>query len=488
MLRDRRGRGEPQPEPRHGSRADRCRRRGRGRRCQFQTYSAETLYSRKTPRFTYLEGITAKDTWDLIKEIELPREWQGELQAYAARRGIPFFSSPFDYRAVDELHALGVPAFKIASFEIVDLPLIQRSAKTGKPSSSRRASQVWATSLRRWTRPRRGRRARSALLQCTALYPTPPEQNNLRTMPHMAEAFGVLVGLSDHTRGIPVAVAAAALGVRRREALHAAPRAARAGSSLRHRARRAARHGAADPRRRRPRWATAARSGPRPRRGRRCTRRLGGASSRAAAPAAPRSRANGRDRAPGLRHPAEAARPGRRARREGRHRGGTPSSHGRCCEPDRARRHVSCARPWLVDCERVWVWPTIRRMRAPPPWTPGGDPWEVPTAGSTRPCGGPTGACTSSLPTGRTSGGAPRCRRRRGPGQVHLAPEARDRGIGARRRPRPVIAESFDGSGSRGSRYQARRSARPRRLRQGGLRPPEDERHRDAVKSTRDLP
>src|SRR5262245_38120872 len=73
---------------------------------KFQTYSAETLYSKKTPRFSYLEGVSAKDTWDLIKEIELPREWQGELAAYAAKRGISFLSTPFDHHAVEELAAL----------------------------------------------------------------------------------------------------------------------------------------------------------------------------------------------------------------------------------------------------------------------------------------------------------------------------------------------------------------------------------------------
>src|SRR5439155_10981466 len=65
---------------------------------KFQTYSAETLYSKKTPRFSYLEQQTSKDTWQLIKEIELPREWQAELQAWARKRGILFFSTPFDYR------------------------------------------------------------------------------------------------------------------------------------------------------------------------------------------------------------------------------------------------------------------------------------------------------------------------------------------------------------------------------------------------------
>src|SRR6516162_5669174 len=100
---------------------------------KFQTYSAETLYSKKTPRFSYLEGVSAKETWDLIKEIELPREWQGELAAYAAKRGIFFLSTPFDHRAVEELAALSVPAYKIASFEIVDLALISHAAAKGRP-------------------------------------------------------------------------------------------------------------------------------------------------------------------------------------------------------------------------------------------------------------------------------------------------------------------------------------------------------------------
>jgi len=179
---------------------------------KFQTYSAETLYSKKTPRFTYLEGITAKETWDLIKEIELPREWQAELQAYAARRGIPFFSSPFDYRAVDELHALGVPAFKIASFEIVDLPLIRYAAAKGRPLVISTGLATYEDVQDALDACRAEGNAEVALLQCASLYPAPPERINLRAMETMRRAFGVPVGLSDHTRGIHVAVAAAALG------------------------------------------------------------------------------------------------------------------------------------------------------------------------------------------------------------------------------------------------------------------------------------
>ncbi len=179
---------------------------------KFQTYSAETLYSKKTPKFSYLEAQTSKETWDLIKEIELPREWQAELAAHAAKRGIIFFSTPFDYRAVDELDALGVPAYKIASFEIVDLPLIGYAAAKGRP-------MILSTGLATyedihdalgacWAAGNRN----VVLLQCASLYPAPPLRMNLRAITTLRQAFGVPVGLSDHTLGIHIAGAAVALG------------------------------------------------------------------------------------------------------------------------------------------------------------------------------------------------------------------------------------------------------------------------------------
>jgi sialic acid synthase SpsE len=179
---------------------------------KFQTYSAETLYSRKTPRFSYLEGSSDKETWDLIKEIELPREWQPLLAAHAARRGIPFLSTPFDHRAVDELAALGVPAYKIASFEIVDLPLIGHAAAQGRPmilSTGLASYEDIADAVQACARA--GNR-QVVLLQCASLYPAPPARMNLRAMATLRQAFGVPVGLSDHSLGIHVAVAAAALG------------------------------------------------------------------------------------------------------------------------------------------------------------------------------------------------------------------------------------------------------------------------------------
>jgi sialic acid synthase SpsE len=179
---------------------------------KFQTYSAETLYSKKTPRFTYLEGLTDKSTWDLIKSIELPREWQARLAAEARRRGILFMSTPFDHAAVDELDALGVPAFKIASFEIVDLPLVRHAAATGKPmlvSTGLADLEDIQDALAACAAAGNGQ---VALLQCASLYPAPPARVNLRAMATMRQAFGVPTGLSDHTLGIHVPVAAAALG------------------------------------------------------------------------------------------------------------------------------------------------------------------------------------------------------------------------------------------------------------------------------------
>ena len=98
---------------------------------KFQTYSGAGLYSSKTPRFEYLKDDRSPQ--ELLEAISLPREWQAELAEHARERGIHFFSSPFDHEAVDQLAALGVPALKIASFEIVDLPLIRKAASVGVP-------------------------------------------------------------------------------------------------------------------------------------------------------------------------------------------------------------------------------------------------------------------------------------------------------------------------------------------------------------------
>jgi sialic acid synthase SpsE len=182
---------------------------------KFQTYSGRTLYSTKTPRFDYLGELGAKPAHELLDEIALPRDWQPILAAHCRARGIEFLSSPFDRQAVDELDALGVAALKIASFELVDLGLVQYAAATGRPLI---LSTGMCTLAEIDDAVRAARAAHAsielALLQCASLYPAPPHVMNLRAIPAMEAAFGVPAGLSDHTLGTHIAPAAVALGAR----------------------------------------------------------------------------------------------------------------------------------------------------------------------------------------------------------------------------------------------------------------------------------
>jgi N-acetylneuraminate synthase len=181
---------------------------------KLQTYTPNTLtidcdneYFRITG--TLWEGRTL---FDLYSEAYTPWDWQPRLKAVADRLGLDLFSTPFDESAVDFLEAMQVPAYKIASFENVDLPLLRRVAGTGKPiiMSTGLATLAELDEAVRTIRDAGG--SQLALLKCTSAYPAPPKEMNLRTIPHMAEAFGVPVGLSDHTLGIAVPVAAVALG------------------------------------------------------------------------------------------------------------------------------------------------------------------------------------------------------------------------------------------------------------------------------------
>lgn len=179
---------------------------------KFQTYSGSRLYSRKTPRFRYLEPITDKTPAELLEEISLPREWQQTLSDHARERGVHFFSSPFDHDAVRELAEIGVPALKIASFELVDLPLIQVAAATGIPLLLSTGMSTLSEVEDALHAAVQGGATAVGLMQCTSLYPAPPERANLRAMDTMRRAFDVPVGLSDHTTSISIPIAAAALG------------------------------------------------------------------------------------------------------------------------------------------------------------------------------------------------------------------------------------------------------------------------------------
>ncbi len=180
---------------------------------KFQVYSGSALYSSKTPHFRYLEGISEKPASELLEDVALPREWIGDLIAHARARAIDLFATPFDGDAVEELRAAGAPAMKIASFELVDLELIAAAAATGLPLilSCGMASYGEIDDALDTVASVGGTQV--ALLRCASLYPSPPEIVNLRAMSTMRAAFGVPVGLSDHTTGIAVALGARGAGM-----------------------------------------------------------------------------------------------------------------------------------------------------------------------------------------------------------------------------------------------------------------------------------
>lgn len=182
---------------------------------KLQTYTPDTMtidcnneYFR-IGKGTIWEG---KNLYDLYKEAYTPWEWQPKLKAIANDLGMDLFSTPFDKTAVDFLEEMDVPAYKIASFELVDIPLIQYIAGKGKPIIMSTGMATLAEINEALQAAREAGAKEIALLKCTSAYPADPADMNLRTIPHMAEAFGVPAGLSDHTLGIAVPVAAVALG------------------------------------------------------------------------------------------------------------------------------------------------------------------------------------------------------------------------------------------------------------------------------------
>jgi sialic acid synthase SpsE len=179
---------------------------------KFQTYSGATMYSRKTPRFKYLAPITDKSPTELLEDVSLPREWQSPLAEHARSRGLEFMSTPFDFEAVRELDALGVPALKIASFELVDLPLIRAAAATGRPLLLSTGMAVLGEIEEAIAAAVEAGAPAVGLMQCTSVYPAPPETINLRAIETMRGAFGIPVGFSDHSLGTAIPIASAAAG------------------------------------------------------------------------------------------------------------------------------------------------------------------------------------------------------------------------------------------------------------------------------------
>lgn len=182
---------------------------------KLQTYTADALTLHSDKEYFCIGGGTLWDgrtLYDLYREAYMPWEWQPKLKKLADDLGIVLFSAAFDPTAVDFLEEMNVPMHKVASPEIVDIPLVQKMASTGKPLIISTGMATLSEVDEAVQAARQAGTSQIILLKCTSAYPAPSEEMHLRTIPHLAEAFGAPVGLSDHSLGIAVPVAAVALG------------------------------------------------------------------------------------------------------------------------------------------------------------------------------------------------------------------------------------------------------------------------------------
>jgi len=183
---------------------------------KLQTYTADTMtLNIRAPGFVIDDPKSlwaGRQLYELYDEAHTPWEWHAPIMARAKSLGLHCFSTPFDETAVDFLESLGVPAYKIASFECTDLPLIRKVAATGKPMIISTGMATLAE-IDETVRTARAAGCQDLiLLKCTSTYPATPLNTNLRSIPLMAQAFGCAVGLSDHTMGCGAAVASVAFG------------------------------------------------------------------------------------------------------------------------------------------------------------------------------------------------------------------------------------------------------------------------------------
>lgn len=208
---------------------------------KFQTFDAVRLASALAPKAAYQKGTTnvRESQLEMLRKLELPRQWHRELQAHAGTRGITFLSTAFDADSLAFLETLDLPLYKVSSGELVNGPLLWSFARTGRPlilstgmatlAEVEQALAVIAHALHSPVEPagldevwqvwgdagcRRKLHGHVALLHCTSQYPTPPCEVNLRAMDTLATAFGLDVGYSDHTEGTLIPVAAVARGAK----------------------------------------------------------------------------------------------------------------------------------------------------------------------------------------------------------------------------------------------------------------------------------
>lgn len=184
---------------------------------KVQTYTADTItFDSDKEYFKIRQGTIwdGKTLYQLYQDAYTPWDWQPKLKKIAEELGLIFFSSPFDNSAVDFLESMNSPAYKVASFEITDISLIEKMAKTGKPIiistgiAEKKDIEMAIEACQKWDN------RKIILLKCTSAYPAPYEEANLRTIADMSRQFEAIPGLSDHTLGIAVPLAAVALGAR----------------------------------------------------------------------------------------------------------------------------------------------------------------------------------------------------------------------------------------------------------------------------------
>lgn len=208
---------------------------------KFQTFEAQKLASKNAPKADYQKKSTdaSESQLAMLQQLELPRQWHAELQAYARKKGVEFLSTAFDIDSLNFLNTLGMPIYKVPSGELTNAPLLWRFARTGKPlilstgmavlSEVEEALAVVAHGLQAINEPscieevwrcwsiaenRQRLQGHVSLLHCTSQYPTPPHEVNLLAMDTLASAFGLTVGYSDHTKGNLIPVVAVARGAR----------------------------------------------------------------------------------------------------------------------------------------------------------------------------------------------------------------------------------------------------------------------------------
>lgn len=184
---------------------------------KLQTYTPDTItINCRNEYFQINKGTIwdGKTLYDLYKEAYTPWEWQPQLKKIAEDLGLICFSSPFDVTSVDFLEEMNVPAYKIASFEITDIPLIEYVASKGKPVIISTGIADISDIEEAVLACKRAGNEQIALLKCTSAYPAPFEEMNLKTIPDLSNKFNVISGLSDHSLGTSIPIAAVSLGAK----------------------------------------------------------------------------------------------------------------------------------------------------------------------------------------------------------------------------------------------------------------------------------